>query len=242
MRTFVIGDIHGQLLPLDKLISWLVTNTKPEDEVVFLGDYIDRGNQTKECLDRVIQFLKSSRCKVITLLGNHESGLLESLRNFYKHTWILGMGGLRTLDCYCPPAAVEMRAELDRLGPDIFTGAHSLPYDRVAQSMPSGHLHFLEQLKPFHRNRHGFYSHAGVNPWLTLENQAEKDLVWGDGDFPALYQGVELVVYGHWNDAYIVSGSDLNLKRQTNAIGIDTIAYGVLTCLSLPDWKITLFR
>jgi serine/threonine protein phosphatase 1 len=84
MRTFVIGDIHGQLIPLDNLISWLVTNTKLEDEVVFLGDYIDRGTQTKECLDRFIQFHKSCRSKVITLLGNHESGLLESLRNFYK--------------------------------------------------------------------------------------------------------------------------------------------------------------
>ena len=107
MRTFVIGDIHDQLLPLDNLISWLVTNTNPEDEGVFLGDYIDRGTQTKECLDRVIQFLKPSRCKVITLLGNHEASFRESLRNPSKHTWILGMDGLRTLDRYCPSVAVD---------------------------------------------------------------------------------------------------------------------------------------
>ena len=241
MRTFVIGDIHGQLLPLDNLISWLVTNTKPEDEVVFLGDYIDRGTQTKECLDRVIQFLKSSRCKVITLLGNHEASLLESLRNSSKHTWMLGMGGLLTLDTYCPSVSMEIRAVLERLGSDIFTGTHSLPYDRVAQAMPSGHLHFLEQLKPFHRNRHGFYSQAGVNPWLTLENQAEKYLVWGDRDFPAFYQGVELVVYGHWNDASFGPEGELKLKRQLNTIGIDTIAHGVFTCLALPDSTITHF-
>ena len=242
MKTFVIGDIHGQLLPLDKLVSWLVTNTNSEDEVVFLGDYIDRGNQTKECLDRVIQFQKSNHCKVITLLGNHEASLLESLRNSSKHTWLLGMGGLRTLDTYCPSVAVEMRAELERLGPDIFTGAHSLPYELVAKAMPSGHLHFLEQLKPFHRNRHGFYSHAGLNPRLTLENQTEQDLVWGDRDFPAQYQGLELVVYGHWNDACMGPEGVLKLKKQVNTIGIDTIAHGVLTCLALPDSQAVYFR
>jgi serine/threonine protein phosphatase 1 len=235
MRTFVVGDIHAHLGPLENLVAWLKKNTRSEDEVVFLGDYIDRGDKPRESLDLIIDYKRASPCLVTTLLGNHEASLLESLRNPVRHTWLLGMGGLRTLDLYSPNFARVLREEISELGPKIFEGDRKLPYDLIAKAMADEHVEFLNTLKSFHRNRHGFFAHAGVNPHHSLELQTEKDLVWGNNEFPAGYLGDELVVYGHWNDARMQPDGNLVLNRRKNTVGIDTIAQGALTCLILPS-------
>ena len=77
MRTLAIGDIHGCLAPFEALLDWV----KPTagDTVVLLGDYVDRGPDTKGVLDRLIE-LRKSGLKLVCLCGNHEILMLEARR------------------------------------------------------------------------------------------------------------------------------------------------------------------
>ena len=72
MSTYAIGDIHGNLGPLEDLLSQMTPELRPEDTLVFLGDYIDRGQDARGCVERIIQLRSEAKFSVITLLGNHE--------------------------------------------------------------------------------------------------------------------------------------------------------------------------
>ncbi len=95
MRTIAIGDIHGCLAALDGLIQEI----KPEshDRLIFLGDYIDRGPDSKGVIDRLLELRKS--CEAICLLGNHEIIFRSILGGLPAETW-LGLGGQQTLTSY----------------------------------------------------------------------------------------------------------------------------------------------
>ena len=75
-RTFAIGDIHGDLAALDKLLSRLPELTA-EDTIVFLGDYLDRGPHSKEVVQIVMGLDKDVGCNVVCLRGNHEDAWLR---------------------------------------------------------------------------------------------------------------------------------------------------------------------
>ena len=72
MATFVIEDIHGNLSSLNNLLSKVLTELGSEDTLVFLGDYIDRGPDSRRCVDRVIEVQNESPFPVVALCGNHE--------------------------------------------------------------------------------------------------------------------------------------------------------------------------
>jgi serine/threonine protein phosphatase 1 len=91
--TYVIGDIHGCLAPLDRLLAKIAP--RPEDEVVFVGDYIDRGPQSRQVVDRLLGL--SYRC--IFLMGNHERMLLDFLAGEEEELY-LENGGRATLESY----------------------------------------------------------------------------------------------------------------------------------------------
>lgn len=76
-RTIAIGDIHGCLAALDALIS--VIQPGPEDTLITLGDYIDRGPQSRGVLDRLIGLARC--CRLVPLVGNHEEALIDALRD-----------------------------------------------------------------------------------------------------------------------------------------------------------------
>lgn len=91
--TYVVGDIHGCLAPLDRLLAKFAP--RPEDEVVFVGDYIDRGPQSREVVDRLLGL--PHRC--IFLMGNHERMLLDFLAGEDEELY-LENGGRATLESY----------------------------------------------------------------------------------------------------------------------------------------------
>ena len=72
MATIAIGDIHGNLRALDDLLTRIDREVTKSDTVVFLGDYVDRGPDSRGCIERILDFERSARTRVITLLGNHE--------------------------------------------------------------------------------------------------------------------------------------------------------------------------
>src|SRR5262245_58246186 len=94
-RTIAIGDIHGCSLALDAILHAVVP--RPEDVIVTLGDYINRGSDTRGVLEILIAL--AERCRLFPLLGNHEQKLLEARAGLHPTTW-LGMGGTATLDSY----------------------------------------------------------------------------------------------------------------------------------------------
>jgi len=94
-RLFAIGDIHGCYESLRKLIEHKI-EIKKSDRLVFLGDYIDRGNQSRKVIDYIIELQKKD-FDIITLIGNHESMLIDALDNDeFLSEWIQN-GGFTTL-------------------------------------------------------------------------------------------------------------------------------------------------
>src|SRR5947209_8507324 len=94
-RLIAIGDIHGCSRALDALIEAI--RPAPLDEIVTLGDYVDRGPDTPGVLDRLIAL--GSRCRLVPLLGNHDQLMLEALGGGDPLDWY-GSGGLATLESY----------------------------------------------------------------------------------------------------------------------------------------------
>src|SRR5690349_6959353 len=95
-RTIAIGDIHGCLAALDGLIA--VIEPGPDDTVVTLGDYIDRGPHSRGVLDHLISL--SRRCRLVPLLGNHEELLLDAFRDINRLRRWLTLGGTDTIRSY----------------------------------------------------------------------------------------------------------------------------------------------
>lgn len=239
MKTIAIGDIHGNFAALDDLLDQLAPQLNANDTVVFLGEYIDRGPETRGCIERIIEFQSSTPANVVTLLGNHEDWLLKTLHDPTRHSWILGMEAFPTIASYSTDAVRELRAAMEDLGPTMFTERVELPYDAFFGELPESHLAFLAELVPYHRVDDTVFVHAGVDPSAgSVDEQEVRTLVWGPSEFPGTYAGCDLVIYGHWDDS-ILDRDGLPAPRFSEyAIGIDTISHGVLTSLELPEQRV----
>ena len=100
MASIAIGDIHGNLAALLDLLGQLRHEVGEEDVVVFLGDYIDRGHDSRGCIDAILAFRRESPAGVTCLRGNHEDWLLRTQQDYACHSWLLGMEGLDTVRSY----------------------------------------------------------------------------------------------------------------------------------------------
>src|SRR5271167_4994486 len=106
MATVAIGDIHGNLGPLEDLLSQVFSELQPEDTLVFLGDYIDGGPDSRGCVERIVRLKAEADFTVVGLPGNHEQWMLRSLNDPTRHSWLVGMEGLETVKSYSEEAAV----------------------------------------------------------------------------------------------------------------------------------------
>ena len=208
-KTFVIGDIHG----CHGALVGLLEKIKPDlsqDTLIFLGDYIDRGPDSKKVVSEIIRLMEEAPGRVIPLMGNHEQVFLASLagdtRDFY-----LKMGGDATLRSYGvnPP----------------FTG-------QIASHIPVSHYHFFDELLLLWEDAHYIYVHAGLNPQVHLSQQSPRWCCWARDQFlPCSHDFGKPVIFGH-------TPFEKPLIEK-NKIGIDTGAVygGKLTCLVLPDFE-----
>ena len=144
MATAVIGDIHGNLRALDDLLAQLHPLLAAKDTAVFLGDYIDRGPDTRGCIDRILRWQDESPATVITLLGNHEDWLLRSITDPARHSWLLGWRRMRR--SRATPFAWRMSSGSLWRTPDLASlpNGFVLPYRLLVEAMPSSHLDFLK--------------------------------------------------------------------------------------------------
>ena len=215
-RILVIGDIHGCLDKLEQL--WDQINPRNgKDQIVFLGDYIDRGEDSSGVLDYLVE-LKKTHADTVFLLGNHEKMFMDFLAGVDRALFIYN-GGESTLKSY-----------LGRV--DDFWGNTRGLSDEEALSLlvPEHHRAFLQELRHYHETENHIMVHAGLRYGIPLEQQSLDDLVWIREEF--IYSEEDFgktVIFGH--TPFV---RPLVLQ---NKIGIDTGAvYGnSLTCLILPD-------
>lgn len=239
MATVAIGDVHGERAALDSLLERVLPELGSDDEVVFLGDLIDRGPDSRGVLDRVAALRRDRPGRVSVLLGNHEEWLLRAYRDPTSASWLLGMDGLSTVASYAPEAADALRAALRAAGPRLLSEPVGLPYAELFDRLPPDHLALLEDLVPYRRTGDVLCVHAGVLADVPLADQDPHDLAWGVDGWPEGYAGGGPVVYGHWNDAVVEEGRGRpRVAAGGRTYGIDAVAQGLLLALRFPDLKV----
>ena len=234
MATIAVGDIHGNLPALTDILDQIRTAAGRGDTVVFLGDYIDRGPDSKSCIDALLRLRLESEAEVVFLMGNHEDWLRKTMLDHHRHSWLLGMDGFDTIASYSADAAHLLRDAARTAGPKLLDNC-ALPYEAFFERVPPDHIRFFETLRLFHRTADCLCSHGGLDPGVDAEKQSRQAWLWGVDEFPDQYQGAETIVYGHWNNAHVTDSGWPAPIVVGRAIGIDTIAHGVLTAIRLPD-------
>jgi serine/threonine protein phosphatase 1 len=240
MAIIAIGDIHGNLVALNDLLSQILSQVSKSDSIVFLGDYIDRGPNARGCIDRILEVKQMAPCSVVTLRGNHEDWMLRSFADHRCHSWIIGMEAFETVASYSVKAARMLREEVERLGPRLIFDKMPVPYDIFFDVVPKDHLDFFSKLQYFHVQESVICVHGGLDPHLEdFELQHPETLLWGGTGFPEEYSRSEKVIYGHWNNAVLDnSGWPSPIILSNGTYGIDTISHGILTAIRLPDERI----
>ena len=165
-RHLAIGDIHGCATALDTLLEYVAPAT--EDVVVTLGDYIDRGPDSRRVIDCLMSL--AGRCNHVALRGNHEIMMLDAMAS---ESWLrpwLGHGGKATLESY--------------------GGAF--------ENIPDDHLDFLKnRLQPMYENKTHFFVHANARPDIALDQQPDAALYWQKFGDPGPHLSGKTMVCGH---------------------------------------------
>jgi len=219
--VYAIGDIHGRLDLLQNLIEQISRDADrsvaPRKLLIFLGDYVDRGWQSKEVLD-LLSNLDLDGFETVFLKGNHEEALLSFLNDpAFLETW-RQFGGLETLHSY---GLKDLKFRDDA---DYQSSVHR----EFAAAFPARHLAFLEGLPTSYTLDGYFFVHAGVKPGVALDQQNDHDLCWIRNEFLDSHTNFgKRVVHGHCPEE--------TPQVRKNRIGIDTGAYitGVLTAAVL---------
>jgi serine/threonine protein phosphatase 1 len=208
MRTLALGDIHGCLDALKLLLARV--ELAPDDRVIALGDYVDRGPDSRGVLDLVIKLHETGQ--LIALRGNHDQMMLDARKASGRGMW-LGVGGCETLHSY----GVAF--------PEAFN----------ASDIPDSHWRFLEEnLLDYYEIDTHFFVHAGAYYDIPLNEQPEDVLLWEKLFRPLPHVSGKIMVCGHTKQK---SGVPLNLGH---AVCIDTGVYepdGWLTCLDVRTGK-----
>ena len=239
MATIAIGDVHGNSASLDDLLCQLKSEIRVEDVVVFLGDYIDGGPNTKECVDRIIALQDEIADRVVCLCGNHDDWLLRTLHDHRQHTWLLATDAFETIRSYSVDAAHALRDAVSQAGSALYEGDCALPYELFFDCVPDAHLRFFESLRVYYQSSDCVCTHGGLDPSVpSVQEQTRHALIWGAGGFPDKYDGSETVVYGHRNNAVLGPEGWPSPRMVGRTIGVDTIKHGVLTAVRLPDRRV----
>jgi serine/threonine protein phosphatase 1 len=168
--TYVIPDIHGRYdLLSDGLAE--ITARGHAGVIVTIGDYVDKGPDSKQVIDRLLPGVAEG-WDFVALKGNHDAMMVEALRDPSKMAWWIEKGGDTALASYGgDPAAV-----------------------------PQSHIAWLDGLRLMHLDAYRLYVHAGVDPEIPLDRQSEATLLWKryPKGFSSGY-GKLHVVHGHDN-------------------------------------------
>ena len=166
-RTFVIGDIHG----CGKALRTLIEDIMPlaNDTMVFLGDYIDRGPNSRDVIDQLIELKR--QCRAVFLRGNHEVMLQAVLNGGANPALWIRNGGRATM----------------------------ASYGGTIERIPEPHREFLDGLRPHYETSQCIFVHANYDPTRPMHLQDEQDLYWRHlcVDIPIPHHSGKTVFVGH---------------------------------------------
>lgn len=170
---FAVGDIHGCYDKLKSLMDIVENHIDPDnDTLVFLGDYIDRGPNSYEVVEYLIN-IKDRFKNIVFLKGNHEEMLEQYLLGLDKYTYLVN-GGQQTLESYMEQNNFDN------------------------SPIPRTHMNFFSSLSLFFETEDYIFVHAGLKGKKPVENQFSDDLLWIRGKFlRSKYNFGKQVVFGH---------------------------------------------
>jgi serine/threonine protein phosphatase 1 len=196
-RTIAIGDIHGCSLALEAVLAAI--GPRPQDVIVTLGDYVNRGPDSRGVIDRLIAL--AGRCTLVPLLGNHDQTFLAALNGDRRGlSNLLDMGGRPTLASYGAGRITE--ADLARV--------------------PADHVAFLRSCRDSYETESHIFAHAQYEPERPMDEQSPVWLRWEslrDG-IPAPHVSGKTAIVGHSSQK---SGEVLDVGH---LVCIDTFCYG----------------
>ena len=205
-KTFIIGDIHGCLDMLKNLmdkIAW----SPDKDRLIFLGDYIDRGEDPKGVVDYILDLTRRSSL-VECLKGNHEAMLLDFLTGRDRFMFIIN-GGWKTLESY---------------------GMYESREDDSAIS--SEHRVFYESLKLYIELEDYYVVHAGFKPGLDIKKQTEDEMLWIRKSFVSSdFDFGKKIIFGH------TPFKEPLIMQNKIGLDTGAVYGNRLTCLQLPEMK-----
>ncbi len=229
LRIYAIGDIHGRLDLLTEMLARiradLARRPHHRPQVICLGDYMDRGPESRGTLEALIA-LKASDLPARFLLGNHDSYVGAYLHDpdWYDRTyhWLApNMGGDATLASYGVPNASA--------------GHPAATRDAFAAAFPPEHMAFLDACELAVPIGGYVFVHAGIRPGVPLAAQTRDDLIWIREPFLTSTRDFGFkVIHGHT----IVPA----VEHHPNRIDVDTGAFrtGILSCLVLEGDEVAL--
>jgi serine/threonine protein phosphatase 1 len=169
-KIFAVGDIHGCTIKLEKLISGIAIDDQ-DDTVVFLGDYIDRGQDSRGVVEFIINFQKGKN-NVFCLTGNHEELFMNYLKYGNDINTFYSNGGHSTLLSYSFP--------------------------RLIDDIPESHQKYFASLLPYYETESYIFVHAGLKPHVPFNRQELNDMLWIRDEFiNSSCDFGKTVVFGH---------------------------------------------
>lgn len=207
-KYIAIGDIHGCYESMVALLNKLESYT--DRTFVFIGDYIDRGPESKKVVEHLIEFQKEVDC--LFLRGNHEQMLLDAYEEGQLKLWLMN-GGRSTLKSY----GIESPSE----------------------QLPVSHKEFYNQTKMYFDTEDYFFVHGGPSPAKTIEQNLldEKDVqqfLWERSHLNTFETPWEkTVIFGHTPRPHPIK-KDKMIGIDTGCV-YDRVGYGKLTAVKLPE-------
>ncbi len=166
-RVIAIGDIHGCHAAFLRLLQEIEPTS--DDQLVTLGDYVDRGPCSREVIDTLLEL--KTQCQLVPLVGNHEVMMQVSLEEPSERDFWLSCGGAATLQSY----------------------------GGTVESIPPAHVKFLQECKMFHETDQYFFVHANYAANVALPKQNEYILLWEhlSTHMPERHQSGKTAIVGH---------------------------------------------
>ena len=168
-RTIAIGDIHGCSIALAALIDAI--DLRPDDTLVTLGDYVDKGVDSKGVLELLLKL--ETRCQLISLIGNHDAVMLGAIDYQLSIEQWKAFGGSATLQSYGTSESLK--------------------------DIPVGHVKFLRRCRLWHETLTHIFVHAAYDPERSLDQQNDATLLWQGirDDVPGPHVSGKTAIVGH---------------------------------------------
>ena len=222
-RLYAIGDIHGRadlLIDMHARIRRDAARFDGRKQVIYLGDYIDRGLQSKQVVEMLLEPQLPGFDSVF-LKGNHEQALLDFLDYPEATAGWLSFGGRETLMSYgINVTFMPLMKDMQHLAAEL------------REVLPDSHRDFLEDGLLSHHAGDYYFVHAGIRPGVPLEDQNFEDQLWIRDEFIDSEED---------HGAVIVHGHTITPEPElySNRIGLDTGAFhsDILTCLVVEGTK-----